>query len=70
MSWKHEFFFYLTNRLWYEVTKNLYEKNVEAATEGKRFLEQRQRDEAKERKEKGKKWEPKVNKNIMLTFMQ
>ena len=42
------------------MTKYLKVKDVENATESKRFLEQRQRDEAKERKEQGKKWETKV----------
>lgn len=42
------------------MTYNLKEKNVDAATEEKRKLEQRQRDEAKERKETGRKWETKV----------
>ena len=47
-------------RLWKDVTKHLKDKNVEKATEYKRFLEQRQRDEAKERKEHGLKWQTKV----------
>ncbi|CAH1773458.1 unnamed protein product [Owenia fusiformis] len=48
-----------SRRLWQEVTKNLKVKNVEAATDGKRKLEHRQREEAKERKEKDEKWETK-----------
>lgn len=48
-----------SRRLWRVVTQNLKDKNVDAATEEKRRLEQRQRDEAKERKESGKKWETK-----------
>ena len=47
-------------RLWRKVTQNLKDKNVDAATEEKHKLEQRQRDEAKERKERGVKWETKV----------
>ena len=47
-------------RLWENVTTNLREGNVEKATEYKQRLEQRQRDEAKERKEKGQKVETKV----------
>ena len=42
------------------MTKNLKEKNVEMATDHKRFLEQRQREGAKERKEHGLKWKTKV----------
>ncbi|XP_035825242.1 oxysterol-binding protein-related protein 9 isoform X2 [Aplysia californica] len=48
-----------SRKLWRKVTLNLKEKNVDAATEEKRRLEQRQRDEAKERKEQGAKWETK-----------
>ncbi|KAK7503994.1 hypothetical protein BaRGS_00004726 [Batillaria attramentaria] len=48
-----------SRRLWKDVTKSLITKDVEAATEFKRQLEQRQRDEAKERKESGVKWETK-----------
>lgn len=50
-------------RLWKEVTYNLKNKNIEVATEHKQRLEQRQRNEAKERKEKGLKVETKVGKN-------
>ena len=42
------------------MTQNLKVDNVEKATEHKQFLEQRQRDEAKDRKEKGVRWETKV----------
>ncbi|XP_013405008.1 oxysterol-binding protein-related protein 9 isoform X7 [Lingula anatina] len=48
-----------SRRLWQDVTKHLKEKNVDKATEFKRKLEQRQREEAKERLEKGLKWETK-----------
>ncbi|KAL4236704.1 Oxysterol-binding protein-related protein 9 [Mactra antiquata] len=48
-----------SRRLWQEVTHNLKTENVEKATEYKQKLEQRQRDEAKERKEKGLKVETK-----------
>lgn len=44
-------------RLWQDVTYNLKHRNIEAATSSKAFLEQRQRDEARDRKEKGEKWE-------------
>ncbi|GFN95202.1 oxysterol-binding protein [Plakobranchus ocellatus] len=49
----------LEQRLWRKVTQNLKDKNVDAATEEKHKLEQRQRDEAKDRKERGVKWETK-----------
>ena len=48
------------SRLWKEVTINLKSGNVEKATDYKQGLEQRQREEAKERKEKGLKVETKV----------
>ncbi|KAJ8305963.1 hypothetical protein KUTeg_016508 [Tegillarca granosa] len=48
-----------SRRLWKDVTRSLKNKDVEAATEFKHKLEQRQREEAKERKEKGIKWETK-----------
>ncbi|XP_060555680.1 LOW QUALITY PROTEIN: oxysterol-binding protein-related protein 9-like [Ruditapes philippinarum] len=48
-----------SRRLWQEVTINLRNDNVEKATEYKQKLEQRQREEAKERKEKGLKVETK-----------
>ncbi|KAK3090477.1 hypothetical protein FSP39_012173 [Pinctada imbricata] len=50
---------YESRKLWQEVTYNLKFNNVEKATEHKQFLEQRQREEAKDRKEKGVKWETK-----------
>ena len=43
------------------MTVNLKSGNVEKATEYKQALEQRQREEAKERKEKGLKVETKVH---------
>ncbi|KAI8774263.1 oxysterol-binding protein-related protein 9 isoform X1 [Biomphalaria glabrata] len=46
-----------SRKLWRNVTFYLKEKRVDDATEEKHKLEQRQRDEAKERKEQGKKWE-------------
>ena len=42
-----------SRRLWKDVTRNLKNKDVDTATEHKRQLEQRQRDEAKDRKETG-----------------
>ncbi|XP_050400824.1 oxysterol-binding protein-related protein 9 [Patella vulgata] len=48
-----------SRRLWQDVTHHLKMKNVVEATESKHKLEQRQREEAKERKEAGVKWETK-----------
>ncbi|XP_076104092.1 oxysterol-binding protein-related protein 9-like isoform X1 [Mytilus galloprovincialis] len=48
-----------SRRLWKEVTYNLKNKFIEEATNHKQRLEQRQRNEAKERKEKGLKVETK-----------
>jgi len=47
---------YESRRLWREVTQGLKFNNIEEATNAKCGLEQTQRDEAKERKEKGEKW--------------
>ena len=49
---KHE-----SRRLWREVTHGLKHNHIDAATEAKCALEQKQRDDAKERKEKNIKWE-------------
>ncbi|XP_059151876.1 oxysterol-binding protein-related protein 9-like isoform X2 [Physella acuta] len=46
-----------SRKLWSNVTFYLKEKRVDEATDEKHKLEQRQRDEAKERKDLGKKWE-------------
>jgi len=48
-----------SRRLWKEVTYHLKQKDVETATSFKHKLEQKQREEAKERKEQGAKWETK-----------
>lgn len=47
-------------RLWENVTHHLKVGTVDKATTYKQALEHRQREEAKERKEKGIKWETKV----------
>ena len=49
-----------SRRLWREVTQGLKSNNIEQATTAKCGLEQKQRDEAKERKEKGVKWNNKL----------
>jgi hypothetical protein len=46
-----------SRRLWKDVTFNLKARNVEAATDYKRRLEQQQRDEAKQRLETGATWD-------------
>ncbi len=46
--------------LWKDVTYYLKSKQVDKATESKSFLEQRQREGAKERAEKSIKWQTKV----------
>jgi len=46
-----------SRRLWKEVTFGLRFKDIDRATNAKFALEQKQRDEAKDRKEKGVKWE-------------
>ncbi|BFZ16457.1 hypothetical protein BsWGS_19495 [Bradybaena similaris] len=48
-----------SRKLWRQVTFYLKEKNVDKATEEKHKLEQRQRDEAKDRKDQGTSWETK-----------
>ena len=55
---------YESRRLWREVTHGLKTNNIEAATEAKCGLEQKQRDEAKERKEKGETWENRIFMSI------
>ncbi|XP_069673311.1 oxysterol-binding protein-related protein 9 isoform X2 [Periplaneta americana] len=49
-----------SRRLWKEVTAGLRLKDIERATDAKFALEQKQRDEAKDRKERGLKWETKL----------
>lgn len=46
--------------LWKDVTYFLKAKRIDRATAAKTFLEQRQREEAKERNEKSIKWQTKV----------
>ncbi len=46
--------------LWKDVTYYLKSKQLDKATESKSFLEQRQREGAKERTEKSVKWQTKV----------
>lgn len=48
------------HRLWRDVTLNLKQKDIDAATEAKHRLEEKQRAEARERKEKEQQWETRV----------
>ena len=52
---------YESRRLWMNVTYNLREGNVDKATEHKTVLEQRQREETRERNETGKRWKQRVS---------
>jgi hypothetical protein len=55
--------------LWKDVTYSLKSKQLDKATGAKSFLEQRQREEAKERAEKSIKWQTKVKPTkIVLIF--
>lgn len=51
---------YESRRLWREVTYCLKVGNIQGATAGKFALEQRQREEAAQRKETGTRWETKL----------
>ena len=53
-----------SRRLWREVTAGLKAERIEEATEAKCVLEQRQREEAKVRKETGDKWECRMYQQI------
>lgn len=59
-----------SRRLWKEVTAGLKFNDIDKATTAKFALEQKQRDEAKERKEKNEEWETKVRqKSVFDTFV-
>lgn len=49
-----------SRRLWKEVTAGLKFNEIDRATNAKQALEQRQRDQAKERKDSGHEWQTKV----------
>ncbi|XP_019877169.2 oxysterol-binding protein-related protein 9 isoform X3 [Aethina tumida] len=51
-----------SRKLWKEVTAGLRFNEIDKATNAKQALEQKQRDEAKERKESGKEWKTKLFK--------
>uniref|UniRef100_A0A672L091 Oxysterol-binding protein n=1 Tax=Sinocyclocheilus grahami TaxID=75366 RepID=A0A672L091_SINGR len=52
---------YESRSLWKDVTTNLKLKDIDAATEAKHRLEEKQRAEARERKEKEMQWETRVS---------
>ncbi|XP_063747426.1 oxysterol-binding protein-related protein 9 isoform X2 [Eleginops maclovinus] len=51
---------YESRRLWRDVTLNLKLKDIDAATEAKHSLEEKQRGEARERKENEQQWETRL----------
>lgn len=55
------FFLCLAVSLWKDVTVNLKLKDIDAATEAKHRLEEKQRAEARERKENEMQWETRVS---------
>lgn len=55
-----------SRNLWKEVTAGLRLNDIDKATVAKTVLEQKQRDEAKKRKERGMIWETKVRKIYFL----
>lgn len=57
----------LYSSLWKDVTFNLKIRDIDAATEAKHRLEERQRAEARERKEKEVQWETRVSRALLLS---
>jgi len=55
--------------LWKEVTAGLRFNNIDQATTAKALLEQKQRDEAKQRKELNISWENKVNHLGLFSYL-
>ncbi|CAL8308242.1 unnamed protein product [Lota lota] len=51
---------YESRRLWRDVTLNLKLKDIDMATEAKHYLEEKQRAEARERKENERQWETRL----------
>uniref|UniRef100_A0A8D0D0L0 Oxysterol-binding protein n=1 Tax=Sander lucioperca TaxID=283035 RepID=A0A8D0D0L0_SANLU len=51
---------YESRRLWRDVTLNLKQRDIDAATEAKHRLEEKQRAEARERKENEQQWETRL----------
>nr|CAI5867801.1 unnamed protein product [Callosobruchus analis] len=50
-----------SRRLWKEVTAGLRFNEIDKATNAKQALEQKQRDEAKDRKDRGQEWNTRVS---------
>jgi hypothetical protein len=55
--------------MWKDVTYYLKSKQVNKATGAKSFLEQRQREEAKERADKSLKWQTKVKERFRFSLI-
>jgi len=53
-----------SRRLWRHVTAALFQNRIDVASRSKRWIEQRQRSEAKERAEKGQTWMPKYFRKV------
>lgn len=58
-----------SRRLWKEVTAGLKFNDIDKATKAKAMIEQRQRDEAKERNLSNLKWENKVRSVIVKVLI-
>ncbi|KAK5907790.1 hypothetical protein CesoFtcFv8_005603 [Champsocephalus esox] len=59
---------YESRRLWRDVTLNLKLKDIDSATEAKHSLEEKQRGEARERKENEQQWETRVRRNMIVDY--
>lgn len=58
-----------SRRLWKDVTAGLKYNNIDRATQAKFELEQKQRNEAKDRKANNEEWETNVsNKSMFVCF--
>ncbi len=68
MIWCRPLFLCLLVSLWKDVTVNLKLRDIDAATDAKHRLEEKQRAEARERKEKEMQWETRVSV-LMYTLM-
>lgn len=65
------FFFFSINRLWSKVTAGLAGKDMDAATDEKSFIENKQREETAARQKEGLQWHPRffnVNKHEEYEF--
>jgi hypothetical protein len=55
--------------MWRDVTLNLKLKDIDMATEAKHYLEEKQRGEARERKENERQWETRVSLLLLLLLL-